>query len=234
MQERDLERAVRAWVADGPEQLPDPHLDAAVSEIATTPQRGAGWLLRIFPMLNNPVPLWTAAAVTLVAAAILGLSLLPGNIGVPTRPTPNSTPIVTPTATPAATLSPEQITAVSGRFEAEFGAVEIQATGVNGSVSGSMEVSTTARRRFTVDFRCSETNDNGVVLIAGPVTKSTHPQGDPGDRIAIAIRPGEPAGAILWLEDRPRAPGCRAFLERVPDDIADFLEPVEGQVEFGI
>ena len=72
--ERDLERAVRDWVAQGSEQLPDPALDTALQEISITPQRRAGWLARRFRMMNSNALRFGGAAAAVIVAGVIGLS----------------------------------------------------------------------------------------------------------------------------------------------------------------
>lgn len=96
--ERDIERAVRAWVAEGPEQLPDDYLDAALDEISMTPQRHAGWRAPTSSPMNNVIMMLTAsAAVVLVAISGFLLSAYFGaggpGIAPPTSATPAATPI---------------------------------------------------------------------------------------------------------------------------------------------
>ncbi len=170
--DHDFERAVRGWIAEGPEQVPDPTLDLALREIAGTPQRSALPAMRAFPMLRSVLSV-AAAAVVVVVAAILAISILPGNnVGPPApRPTPTVTPAPTPTPSPIPSPRPPAETRVSGRFAGVFGSVVIEAAGVGSSVSGSMEVTVAARRQYTVDLRCSRSEPDGVLLIGGPVTE---------------------------------------------------------------
>jgi hypothetical protein len=96
--ERDLERAVRAWVAEGSEQLPDDYLDAALDEISMTPQGRARWRAPAFSQMNNIMRLSIASA-AVVLVAISGILLSPSSgvrgpgIVPPTSPTPAATPI---------------------------------------------------------------------------------------------------------------------------------------------
>ena len=235
--DRDFELAVRAWVSEGSERLPDPALVGALREIARTPQRRWGWRPRAFDLLETTRLPLAAAAVTIAVAVVVGLTLTPDYLAGPTTapsagPTPSATlapeetrPIPTPTSPP--------VTEVSGRFTAVFGAVEIAATLRSPRPSGSMEVSMSTRRHFSVDIRCAMTTDTGLILIGGPVLDSTDPDTAVGNRVALAIQPGEVVTAILWFEGRRRATGCAMFLERVPDEVGTFLQPIEGDVEFG-
>jgi hypothetical protein len=240
MNERDLERAVRAWVAEGSEQLPDRYLDAALDEIAATPQRRTVRQLRIFPVLEGSWLPTTAAVVTVVAAAIMVLMLLPrGGIG-PSGASPSAepTPVVTPTPAPTPIPTPVQTTLAVGQFDAPFGSVAIAAigsapqdSGSAANVSGSMEVTGSPGEAFTVDLACARSEPDGILLIGGPVTESTHPQVIVGTRAAIIFRAGDPVMATLWFEgDTTLARTCSAFLRRA-QDTGDYLAPIDGTLE---
>ena len=103
----DAERILDAFLAPEGDRLPDRVLDAALDDIARTPQRRAlrvPWRFPLMPALSRTA---TIAAVVLVAAVGAGgliylNSTGPGGIG--GRPTPSPTPI--PTATAASTPSP--------------------------------------------------------------------------------------------------------------------------------
>lgn len=232
--ERDLERAVRAWVAQGSAQLPDAALDAALEEISTTPQRRAGWPARRFPLMNSNVLRFGIAAVAIIVATAIGLSFLPGNVGGPAP---------TPTPTPAFTIA-------SGRFAAPLLAsgvttVDIDAVAYeqrpNGGgsrsaarASGSMEVSD-ADGRFSADLQCTRWDEYYTLLIGGEVTESTHGAAAEGSRVVIAFHPRTVITALLWFENAPAAPTCGAFLESISMtiEVANDMEPVDGLMDVG-
>lgn len=237
--DRDFERVVEAWIQDGPDQLPDAHLDAALEEIAATPQRRSGLLLRTFPFLGGGLLPSSVVAAVMIAVAVMGWTLLPRSPGVPpgASPTPVPSPTLTPTPVPTATPAPSAPTLVSGQFQAAFGTVEIDATGIAADVpgsgtrvSGSMDVSMSAQRRLSVELRCARTEGNGILLIGGPVTESTHPDVAQGARVALVLQQADPVKAILWFEGHTVARSCSAFLRRAPDS-AKYLQPVDGDLE---
>ena len=225
-EQQDLERAVRAWAAQGSEQLPDPALDAALLEIATTPQRRSGWAAQRIPILNTTWFRLSVAAAVVLAAAAIGLRFLPvESVGPPSVSTP--TPIPTPTPTPVALAS--------GSFTARFTeqaltTIDIEATGRGADVSGVMEVSE-EDGGFSIGLQCARTMDNGILLIAGEITASTRDGFDEGDRVALVLQPGTNVSAGLWFEEPPAAPSCSAFLEGVPDDVGIYLKPIQGDLE---
>jgi len=232
--ERDLERAVRAWVAQGSEQLPDQSLDAALREISVTPQRRAGWLARRFPIMNSTRLRFGIATIAIIAAGVIGLSFLPGNVGGPTP---------TPTPTPGVTLALGSFTApllASGVTTVDIDAVATEqrpSGGGSRSVApawGSMEVSD-ADGRFFVDLQCTRWDDYYTLLIGGEVTESTHASAPERTRVVIAFHPRSVITALLWFEDSPAAPTCGAFLEgiSIPIDVANAMEPVDGLMNVG-
>jgi hypothetical protein len=100
--DRDLDRATRAWLAGGPEELSDRLLDAVATEIHHTRQRHAsGWPWR-FPTMSVPA----RASALLVAGALVavaGVAVLSG--GRPS-PKPSDRPASAPPASPAALTMP--------------------------------------------------------------------------------------------------------------------------------
>ena len=232
--ERDLERAVRAWVAQGSEQLPDPALDAALEKISITPQRRARWLARRFQLMNSNVLRFGVAAVAIVVAGVIGLSLLLGNVGGPAP---------TPTPTPAFTLALGRFTApllASGVTAVDIDAVAYEQRPNGGGsrsaapASGSMEVSD-ADGRFSVDLQCTRWDEYYTLLIGGEVTESTHGAAAEGSRVVIAFHPRTVITALLWFEDAPAALTCGAFLESIslPIDAANEMERIVGLMRVG-
>lgn len=103
--DRELERVVRSWLREDGLEDADRVLDAALTEIDTTPQRRATWwpTRRFVPMSTRlQIALATAAVVIL---AFLGLRLLGGgpNIGTPSA---TSTPTLAPTLAPSPAPTP--------------------------------------------------------------------------------------------------------------------------------
>ena len=232
--EQDVERAVRAWVAQGSEQLPDADLDTALQEISITPQRRAGWPARRIRMMHSNVLRFAGAAVAVIAVGVVGLSFLLGNVGGPT---------------PAPTPLQSAVTLASGSFTAPLMAsgvttVDIDAVGIEPRLrggpsrsathaSGSMEVSD-ADGRFSVDLKCTRWAEE--LLIGGEVTDSTHMGAPVGTRVLIAFHPRTVIKALLWFEDVPPAASCAAFLESItiPTGVSNLdMEPVNGLMRVG-
>ena len=141
-----------------------------------------------------------------------------------------------PTGTPIPTASETPTPLAMGSFTAPFSeggtTIEIHATGSDASVSGDMDVSE-ANGQFSVDLQCARTTESGVILIGGNATTSSHDAVPEGSRVAIPMEPGTPPSVGFWFEEEPPAASCSAFLESIPDDVADFLQPITGDLELG-
>jgi hypothetical protein len=98
----DFERISRAWMADGPTELADRVLEAALDEVHLTNQRRRTTVPWRTPTLSTPQRL--AAAIAIVAiVGIAGLNLFRGSdVGAPT-PSPTMSPTTSPTTSPSAT-----------------------------------------------------------------------------------------------------------------------------------
>jgi hypothetical protein len=97
---RDPDRLIRAFLEEGPDQLPDRSYDAVRSRIDRTRQRAVIGPWRE-PRMSNIAKFAMAAAAVLVIA-VVGYNLLPGNSGVG-GPHPTASPTLAPTPSPAPT-----------------------------------------------------------------------------------------------------------------------------------
>jgi len=103
---RDPDRLIRAFLDEGPDQLPDRSYDAVRSHIDRTRQRAFIGPWRE-PRMSNLVRIALAAAAVL-AVAVVGYNLIPGSGGPGTlpSPTPSATPIPSPSPTPGVVMLP--------------------------------------------------------------------------------------------------------------------------------
>jgi len=227
--DHDLERAVRAWVALGSEQLPEPALDAALDQITRTNQRHAGWLARRINLMNGNSLKFGLTAVAIVAAAILGVRFLPEMVGSPPEPTPLPTP---------ETLASGSFTAPLGEFGEAF---DIEATRTGEDVSGTLEVSSFAAGAYSADLQCARTTDDGLLVIGGEVSASTNEIASEGAYVAIIFIPGTPVRTLVGFDVLPSdevpspADSCAAYLETLLGDraIPDHAVPINGGLELG-
>ena len=102
MTDNDFDRTARLWLQDGPSQLADRVLEAALDEIHVTRQRRAWWPARRFTSMGNTIRL-AAGVAAIVLVTVVGMTLLPGGGpgGPLTTPAPSPTPMPTPTPRPA-------------------------------------------------------------------------------------------------------------------------------------
>ena len=77
MTDNEFDRAARAWLDDGPDQISDRAVRSALDQIHVTRQRRAWWPARRFSSMGNPLRL-VAGLAAVVLASVIGLSLLPG------------------------------------------------------------------------------------------------------------------------------------------------------------
>ena len=98
--DRDFDRITMAWLADGPEELPDRVLDAVVDEVHLTRQRHGLRLPWRFPTMTMPA---RVAALVAVGALILATLVAVGGAG-GGKPAPSpSQAAVAPAPSPAPT-----------------------------------------------------------------------------------------------------------------------------------
>ena len=219
-------RIVLSWLREETHENAERVLLYALDEVDTTPQRRSWWpAWRTNPM-NTYAKLIAAAAAVLVVA-VVGYQFLPGNGGVGGQPT------IAP--------SPSQALLARGTFTAQVGggyAVDLDATGEDSSVTGSMIVSQATKGGYTVDLECTRTID-GLLWIGGDVTESTNSDAPAGTRAAIILKRGDPVEALFaWQMDDPPSASCQAFFDDMIalDPTADpraGMEPIEGTVELG-
>jgi hypothetical protein len=104
MSKTDFDRIAGAWLAEGPTELTDRVLDAALDEVHLTHQRRRRAVPWRTPILNTPIRLAAAIAIVVVAGMV-GLNLYrAGGVGGPT-PSPFASPSVLPSSAPTATTA---------------------------------------------------------------------------------------------------------------------------------
>ncbi len=217
MNEKEFDRAARAWLDDGPTRISDRALLSALEEVHTTRQRRVLWPAWIPSRMTTVTKLFAAAAAVLLVA-VVGYQFLPGNGGVG---------------------GPSSTTLASGTFTAKGASVELDARGDGDGVTGTMTVSDDVSG-FTIDLQCALTAEDGRLLIGGDTTESTMFWATKGDRTAIVLKPGSPVHAVFFFELRGApAASCMAFLDGLVDEVGatvigpDALEPIQGTVAFG-
>ena len=97
--EPDVTRAVRSWLEDGADRLPERVLDSVLDAVPSTPQRRPWWPPRRLFEMTSKLQI-TAVAVAIVAVVLVGWRLLPAPGGVG-GPEPTLSPSSSPSASPA-------------------------------------------------------------------------------------------------------------------------------------
>jgi hypothetical protein len=107
MTTNDFDRTARLWLEDGPTELSDRALQAALDEIHVSTQRRPWWPARRLSSMSNVVRL-VAGVAAVVVVVLVGINLIApsnGGIGGPApSPTPTATPAPTPTLSPSPSL----------------------------------------------------------------------------------------------------------------------------------
>lgn len=105
---RDFDRIASAWLTEGPSELADRVLDAALDEVHLTHQRRRLPVPWRTPTLNTPLRL--AAGIAIIAVVgYAGLTFLNPRIGPGAGPSPTPTAAPVPTPTPVPTQSIVQL-----------------------------------------------------------------------------------------------------------------------------
>ena len=107
--QRELDRILGAFFAEGPEELADRVIDAALDQVDHTRQRRAMRMPRRFETMPMFTRVAAAAVIGVVAVGGTIFLLRPGQSSGVGGPGPTTaTPIVTPAPTPVPTPAPRQ------------------------------------------------------------------------------------------------------------------------------
>jgi hypothetical protein len=162
----DTERILDAYLAPEADRLADRVIDAALADIARTPQRRAlrvPWRLTLMPALSRATAVAVVAIVAVVGAGTLAyLNSDPSNAGSPGTPSPTATPTPSPTTGPTA-------------------------AGIPPLPEGTLAAGTYRLRPFTsetmtIDVTVPDGGWQGAGVLAGPVGDANGPNG-----VAIAF-----------------------------------------------
>lgn len=107
----DTERILDAYLAPDADRIADRVIEAALADIARTPQRRAlrvPWRFSLMPALSRATALAVVVLVVVGAGMVFYISSSPGNVGSPGTPSPTATP------TPAPSVAPTVVPTVAG------------------------------------------------------------------------------------------------------------------------
>ncbi len=110
MNENEFDRTARAWLDEGPTEMSDRVIQAALDEVHATQQRLAMWPARRYPQMNNMLRAIAAAAVV-VGVGVTAINVLPAQDAANgSLPTSSPTAAPTPSAAPTLASSPSTVT----------------------------------------------------------------------------------------------------------------------------
>ena len=115
-QNTDFDRIAQSWLQDGPTEMPDRSLQAALDEVHVTSQQHFGAARRANPMNGNT---WRVAAAAVIGLLIIlgGITFLGGRQGsVGGPPAASPTPTASATPTPAVLTEGEPVALIPGRY----------------------------------------------------------------------------------------------------------------------
>lgn len=228
---RDFARAVDQWLDDGSDATPPELINAVLLAARSTPQERD---LRV-PWRTTSMTSYLRVAAVIAVAAIASTAAI-YSFG------PRGSGFGGTNATP----SPSPALLARGNFVGLDGAVvELEATTEGSSVTGRMTVSVEGDA-FTVDLQCTQTTEEGLIMIGGVTTASTAQYLSPeGSWAGIVLQRGSPVEWNIWSQrggPTSEAASCLAFLDeqllmeeccRNSENPPDWLSPIEGTVEFG-
>jgi hypothetical protein len=109
----DLARAVRSWLDEGADRLPDRVLDAVLASVPTTRQRRSPWPVWRFNDVSNLVRI-AAVTAAVVAVGVVGYQFLPSSdVGAGPTPTPVASTPASPTASTTSDLDASSVGSVA-------------------------------------------------------------------------------------------------------------------------
>lgn len=229
---RDFDRAVDQWLDQGSDATPPEVIDAVLLAVRSTPQeRDFRVLWRTTPM----TPYLRVAAVIALAAIASSAALSAFGLGGSGFGGTNATP------SPSPTLLARGDFVIADTFYA----VELEATGEGSSVTGRMIVSEHPAVRedlppeayvYTVDLQCTQTTDEGSIMIGG-ITTEGNVVSPEGAWAGIVFEPGSPVKArLLHQAGGPgsNATSCLGYLDEHARGEGGYRRPflpIEGTIE---
>jgi hypothetical protein len=202
-EDRDLDRLLDAWFADGPAMAHDRVVEGVASRITRQRQLPA-WRLRSwrFPSMSTPLKL-VAIGAALLAVLVGGAVFMGGGTRSPTPP---------PAATPAPTSAPGAFGGtVHYLLDGTPATTEVDAMATGAVVSGTA-VTTFGGGAHTVRLACAA-RDGDTWAVGGTIEQTTVRAAPIGDWSAVIVREGAAQQIAIWLsEDVTAASDCDGWL----------------------
>ena len=232
----DFDRAVHDWVDEGSDTTPPEVIGAVLLAVRTTPQERDFRIPWKATSMTSNFRVAAVIAFAIIASTAAILTFGPGGPGFGgTNATPSSSPALI----------------ARGSFvEHDWGLVEFEATRAGSTVSGHMAVGEGRGSGWplNVDFQCSRTTEDGLVMIGGVTTNAPGGFDLQGQRAGIVLKRGSAVRANVWVGSLMDAPAtqttdCEAYLDawlthtrtvlRLPNWIPNDALDNDGTVEFG-
>ena len=188
-EDRDLDRLLDAWFAEGPVQVADRVVAGTADRIARQRQLPA-WRLRSwrFPTMSTPLKL-VAIGAALLAVLVGGAVFMGGGTPPPTPP---------PAASPAPASAGFGGT-VHYLLDGTPATTEVDATGTGAIVSGTA-VTTFGGGTHTVRLACAA-RDGDTWAVAGTIEQTTVRDAPIGDWSAVIVNEGSAQRIGIWFSD---------------------------------
>jgi hypothetical protein len=195
----DAERILDAFLAPESDRLPDRVIDAALSDIARTPQRHALRVPWRFPNMPTYMKLAAAAALVIAVGGLALWQLAPGGPGATPGPsaTQTTSTTVAPSPTSPPTARPEPTTYVPGALTQTF----------TSDVHG---VSLRYPEGWAAKAATEPWTEGGPPLWSDPTGDRVHDDADLQDHLFLTIvsRPLDGASLDEWFTDFFADPSC--------------------------
>ncbi len=204
--DRDLNRLLDAWFAEGPVQAADRVIDGTASRIARQRQLPA-WRLRSwrFPTMSTPLKLVAIGAALLVV--LFGGAVLIG--GGTARPTPVPAPTATPTPAPVAFGG-----TVHYQLDGAPAKTEVDAIATGAIVSGTA-VTTFGGDTHALRLACAA-RDGDTWAVGGTVEQTTVQGESIGAWSAVMVKEGSGQQIAIWFSDGVTAGSdCNGWLASI-------------------
>jgi len=217
-EDRDLDRLLDAWFAEGPVQVADRVVAGTADRIARQRQLPA-WRLRSwrFPTMSTPLKL-VAIGAALLAVLVGGAVFMGGGTPPPTPP---------PAASPAPASAGFGGT-VHYLLDGTPATTEVDATATGAVLSGTA-VTTFGGGTHTVRLACAA-RDGDTWAVAGAIEQTSVRDAPIGDWSAVIVKEGPAQQIAIWFSDSVTAGSdCNGWL--APIDLANLgpenFQPVE-------
>ena len=205
-QQRDIERLLDQWFADGSSVAPDRVVDIVADRIERQPQRPA-WRLDWRHLTMNPFAKAGVAIAAVVLIAVVGYTLLPGTSGGVGGPAPTAIPTASPTTAPSP--SPSAAASAAAVYPTWY-TPEGGSLGAGILSAGSHTSRFTPAFTYTVPTGWINGRDDGDFHLLFPDTPATQAEHASSGDLAHAIQLGQVDQPYFVCEGLEKSGGTAA------------------------